>query len=232
MAALEHYRPQGEREISFSAWAKEKREESAGHRNQYRFDVAEKDIPKNYDLFHSPSSLGESSDSGILTFLKTGILESNGKLMSLKDKLRNGVHSRDESADWDLNRGGGSYAYLRSLPKKDDWLGLYFKKRNYRRLDARHLKTDGRGHIPEAPRRTKLTAGELRKFASSGNEMLFKNGMDLIGELEAVVMESASGRDEAIRLFKAAGWDRLPDGRSIEEVIMLRYEWTRLKEDR
>ena len=232
VAALEHYRPQGEREISFSAWAKEKREESAGHRNQYRFDVAEKDIPKNYDLFHSPSSLGESSDSGILTFLKTGILESNGKLMSLKDKLRNGVHSRDESADWDLNRGGGSYAYLRSLPKKDDWLGLYFKKRNYRRLDARHIKTDGRGHIPEAPRRTKLTAGELRKFASSGNEMLFKNGMDLIGELEAVVMESASGRDEAIRLFKAAGWDRLPDGRSIEEVIMLRYEWTRLKEDR
>ena len=228
---LEHYRPQGEREISFTAWLKEEGSQSlrAGHRNQYRFDVADKDIPKNYNLFHSPSSLGESTDSGILTFLKTGILESNGKLMSLKDKLRNGVRSRDESADWDLDRGGGSYAYLRSLANKDNWIGLYFKKRNYRRMDARHVNSDETGSIPERKRRAKLTAGELRKFASSENEMLFKNGMDLIGELEAVVMESASGRDEAIALFKAAGWDRLPDGRSIEEVVMLRAEWDERK---
>lgn len=229
---LENYNPAGEYEKSLTAWTAGEEAVDAGTRAHFRFDVGDEDIPKGYNLYHSPTNLYEaSSDREIIEdfFERTGMLEKNAHLVTTSDKIRTGVRGRQASAADDMFGGGAAYSYLRSLSNDSTWRGLYFKRRNFRRLDARHHNYDAYGKIREEDRRTSLD--DLASWSSgTSNEILFKHGLSFLSELEAVVLDRQESVDRVIEIFRAAKIERMPDGRALEDVVITKDKWRQVRE--
>ena len=234
ITTLRAYNPEGETDISFSSWVDSKGIETAGHRHQYRFDIDDNDIPKGFNLYHSVANLKESSDKEIIDFFQKGILENSARVVSSREKIRRGIkRSRAESPAEDIAGWGGSYAYLRSRPSiAPTWGGLYFKRRNYRRLDARHFKFDKWGAVPDEEKRLRLDDKALMDYsAHPENELVLKNGLDLLTELRAIVLAEEANVAVLVGKFKEAHIHFLPDGRKIEDVIMAKDKWMTLADD-
>ena len=59
---------------------------------------------------------------------------------------------------------------------------------------------------------------QLKQAAnSSGNETIFKDSLSLFDDLDHI--KAGKDRKAVIQLFKDAGYNQWPDGRSLEEVI-------------
>ena len=126
-------------------------EEDGGNRNQFRVDVADAELPRTDNIYHSTSSLSSDSDNGLITFFSDfQVMEKNAQLLSTRDKIRTGTIGRVASPGDDLISGGGNFSYLRvQRDESDTWAGLYFKPRNLRRLDAVHYRLDSFGRMTE-----------------------------------------------------------------------------------
>ena len=54
---------------------------------------------------------------------------------------------------------------------------------------------------------------------NGGNETLLQNGVNILDEVDKIVCRSNAERENIIETFKRHGYETLPDGRTIEEVI-------------
>ena len=65
----------------------------------------------------------------------------------------------------------------------------------------------------------------MKSFAKkSGNETLFKDSISLLDELDVIRVSNASEQKKVVEVFKKHGITTLPDGRRIENIIVLTGE--------
>jgi hypothetical protein len=126
----------------------------------------------------------------------------------------------------DMTAGGGAYVYTRVQPRTHGGAGLFWDGSLARRVDARTHKSDPIGKLlPEGQRiEADGTAAQFDKMKGT-YETIFKNGISLFEHRFQLRVESQSDKMEAINWLKSQGepyasglW---PDGRSLEEVIVI-----------
>jgi len=99
-------------------------------------------------------------------------------------------------------------------------------------LDARHFKFDKWGAVPDEEKRLRLDDKALMDYsAHPENELVLKNGLDLLTELRAIVLAEEANVAVLVGKFKEAHIHFLPDGRKIEDVIMAKDKWMTLADD-
>ena len=103
--------------------------------------------------------------------------------------------------------------------------GLYFKKRLLRRMDAVSYDHDAYGRVTDdyVASRRGSTPEDWKSFArQSGNETILKNSVMLLDDIELIVTGSDAERKRTLASFTKRGIRRLPDGREVEKVVVVR----------
>jgi hypothetical protein len=138
------------------------------------------------------------------------------------------------STGTDLNTGGASYFFTRIKSERMAGRipGITFKVGNLSRLDAysyagdkfgdvRPVGKNGAGIEPASYRA--LTPTEWKEYAThSSNETLFKSGFHLLDDVQNIRVNTAQQRDKIIKTFADHGYTALPDGRAIEDVVLVK----------
>lgn len=197
-----------------------------GYRHQYRFDISDKDMEKQmagYSLYHNLTN-----NSKMSTFLDS-TLENNGAMISTVEKLRAGVTPGGMSPEADMRSGGASYVFTRirksPLSGGTGECGLYFKKQLLRRMDAISYGHDSYGKVTDdyvTSNRGSDPATWKSFSRSSSNETIFKYSITLLDNVEAVVVSSESERTTVLGVFAKHGISNLPDGRKVEDIVLVR----------
>ncbi|MCL5105431.1 MAG: minor capsid protein, partial [Armatimonadetes bacterium] len=218
---LPGYDPVGEYQLGFKD-----RRIAGGYRHQYRFDISDADMEREmagYSLHHSLTN--SSSMSGFLD----AALRNNGTMISTVEKLRAGVQPRGMSPESDMRSGGASYVFTRikksPLSGASGENGLYFKKRLLRRMDAISYNHDAFGKVTEdyVPTHRGSDPKTWKSHArNTSNETILKHSVMLLDNLEAIVVGSESERNRVLAVFKKHGISKLPDGRKVEEMVLVR----------
>jgi hypothetical protein len=129
-----------------------------------------------------------------------------------------------------MNTGGATYFFtrIRKVPGQRGGSrepGLYFKKRMLRRMDAITYSSDKFGRVTgETVRKNrKSTVQEWKQIASrqGSDETIFKYSVTLLDNIDVVAVSSQSQRRQVIQAFKKHGITRLPDGRRIEDIVVV-----------
>ncbi len=165
-----------------------------GYRHQYRFDLSDDDLEKQmkgYGLYHRLTN-GEDLPS----FIET-VLDNNGAMVSTVEKLRAGIPVGGMSPVADMDTGGASYffARIKKLPTagRSSDVGLYFKKRMLRRMDAISYDHDAFGRVRDeyVSNHRGSTPAEWKQFARrGGNETIFKYSVALLDNIDVIVVGS------------------------------------------
>lgn len=212
VTALPGYRPQGQREAF-----------DTGHIRRYRADLHGKD----WDKFQETHRLTHENLTGMpMTELLPLILDSGGKLITTTDKLRRGIPLKGASPFPDLESGGANFAFTRIKPKRNakHIEGFVWKARQVARTDAVTYNGDYYGEMRDGySRKNRLgTVEDYTEVAAtaSRNETLLKNGISIFEDLQALQVQ-AHEREAILQLFRDHGYDRWPDGRDLEEVIVV-----------
>ena len=222
LTRLPGYNPQGEYQGGFKDL-----EKRGGYRQQLRFDISDEDIErqmKGYALKHKLTN-GEKVDG----FVEL-VLENNGAMISTVEKLRAGVPAGGMSPEQDMDSGGASYFFTRihKMPGTGgapSETGLYFKKLLLRRMDAISYDHDAYGRTTDdyVASRRGSTPEDWKSFArQSGNETILKNSVMLLDDIELIVTGSDAERKRTLSSFHKRGIRRLPDGREVEKVVVVR----------
>jgi len=217
---LPDYNPTGEFQSSFFG----KRStpgpdytKSAGYRSFYRFDLDDADTDR-FTLQHSLYTGGDMAAS------ISKYLQNNGVMASTNEKMRIGIPVSGMSPGGDMQKGGAVYFYTRLRHKTGMRKGqLYFKGKNLRRMDAAIYKGDAWGDTRNdfQTKNRKPTPSNWDTIARKrdDDETDFKTSMSLIDDIDVILTKTSTERREVIKAYKDAGWDVLPDGRAIEEVV-------------
>lgn len=215
---MQGYDPVGEYQLGFKDTKL-----AGGYRHQYRFDISDSDLEKQmkgYSLYHRLTN-GES----ISTFLDM-VFENNGAMISTVEKLRAGVMPGGMSPESDMNSGGASYVFTRikkSPTASSGDVGLYFKKRLIRRMDAVSYDHDAFGNVKDdyvSSNRGSDPATWKSFSRNSSNETIFKYSITLLDNLENIVVHGQGERKNVLDVFKKHGISTMPDGRKIEELVI------------
>ena len=162
------------------------------------------------------------------------ILDSGGEMTTTIGRTRKGVNvsaTGGMSSQTDVHTGGASYFFTRVAKRSEHASSSYgpqmfFKPRNLARQDAVSYGSDKYGRISALSTRGK-SIDDYKKFATmGGNETIFKEGLNLLDEIEYIRASSTAQRDRLIKIFKDRGYRRLPDGRLIEDVVVLKVPAT------
>jgi hypothetical protein len=192
-----------------------------------RFDISDDDLERElpgYGLYHRLTD-----DSSVPRFLDE-LLGNNGAMASTVEKMRIGVKPGGMSPTADMDTGGAGYFFtrIRKLPGKRGGStspGLYFKKRMLRRMDAVTYSSDHYGKVSgETVRKNrKSTVKEWKQIASrgGGDETIFKYSVTLLDNVDVVAVSSESQRRQVIQAFKTRGIAKLPDGRTVEQIVVV-----------
>lgn len=228
---LAQYRPEGQFAPSWNEWRTKGAHVDAGRRFWYRFDVDASKFDADMSELHIhqyTEGLYSSSDESTLAFLRNSLGE-NGSLLSTRERMRVGIKA-GESPGSDMRTGGANYVYTRlrdKSPGRRGSQGLAWKNRTVRRLDAISYNGDEYGDVTGTnvvDKRATGLKGDARSWVDwsreGSNETLFKYDMSLLEDIEAIVFSNKTSVDEAVKLFHDQGITRLPDGRTIEEIIM------------
>lgn len=153
------------------------------------------------------------------------ILNSGGQMAPTTDKLRRGVQIGGMSPDRDVVTGGGSYFFTRIKTTGEALreTGFVWRSRVVSRLDAISYHGDafGKTYNNYPLKNRGSTVEQWRSFAkNSRNETNFKNSLSIFDDLEHIVAGSESQRRQVIEVFKQNGYNRWPDGRELEEVVI------------
>lgn len=103
--------------------------------------------------------------------------------------------------------------------------GLYFKKRLLRRMDAISYNHDAYGKVTDdyvVSHRGSDPKTWKTYSRNSGNETILKHSVTLLDNLEAMVVGSESERTKVLAVFKKHGISVLPDGRKVEDIVLVR----------
>lgn len=215
---LGSYNPDGIHEFSIA----EGKTNAGGYRHQYRFDLDAKTVHKEmkgHTLTHSLYG-GDYAE-----FLDLA-LGSNGTMISTVEKLRYGIKMRGMSPERDLETGGANYFFTR-IRKRSDVQGsvLCFKPTMLRRMDAISYASDEfgdtRGNAVTQKRHSAPKDWKDTCARRSSNETIFKGTVTILDNLDAVKVDSTYQRDKVLQVFKKHGITHVPDGRRIEDVVVL-----------
>ncbi len=235
------YDPLGEHQFAFKDTAKRggyrhqyrfdlSARHPSGHfdriRHQYRFDLSDDDLEKQmkgYGLYHRLTN-GEDLPS----FIET-VLDNNGAMVSTVEKLRAGIPVGGMSPAADMDTGGASYFFTRikKLPTtgRSSDVGLYFKKRMLRRMDAISYDHDAFGRVRDeyVSNHRGSTPADWKKFARrSSNETIFKYSVTFLDNIDVVVVGSDREKKRLMEAFLKRKITKLPDGRKVEDIILVR----------
>jgi SPP1 gp7 family putative phage head morphogenesis protein len=221
LTKLQGYDPMGEHQAAFKVPAS-----TAGYRHQYRFDVSDADLDRElpgYGLKHSLTN-GEQV-SGFIDV----VLANNGAMVSTVEKIRVGLKPGGMSPTADMDTGGAAYFFTRigKVPKKDGAgeVGLYFKKRLLRRMDAVSYDHDAYGRVRDGyvSKRRGSTFAEWREFSKRrGNETILKHSVTLLDNIDVVVVADEAERKKVLDSFGKHGIEKLPDGRRVRDIVLAR----------
>ena len=129
-----------------------------------------------------------------------------------------------------MGTGGASYFFtrIRKLPGQrggSDSPGLYFKKRMLRRMDAITYSGDKYGRVTgdTVRKNRKSTVQEWKQLASRGgsDETIFKHSVTLLDNIDVVAAKNSADRTKIVKAFKKHGITRLPDGRKVEDIVVV-----------
>lgn len=223
---LPEYNPYGEYSLSGNAMRKKVFSETAGYKNTYRFDVGKQELErelKGYGLYHKMTNGRD--------LIKTidNILANNGAFVSTVEKIRLGLPVGGMSPLDDMGSGGASYFFtrLRKVPNKNEAgeVGLYFKKNMIRRLDAITYDGDKYGRVTGSTVRNNrysnlnMYRNIARQYRS--DETIFKNTVTLLDNIEHINVYGRVNKQKLVNVFYEHGIKKLPDGRKIEDVILV-----------
>lgn len=159
-----------------------------------------------------------------LEFALRGILESGKEATSTMGRVQKGINvglTGGQSAQSDTTYGSSSYLFTRLRPKTGKHTNNFvFKSEVLMRADTISYPEDHYGKLTKLKERVS-TIEDYNRFSGKGsNETLFKNGLDLMTDLDKIVAESGAQRDRLIKIFHEAGVTELRDGRKVEEVVI------------
>ena len=192
-----------------------------GARIQHRFDLTQgMKRMDGYVLTHSTTSSGTSLEA---FFDK--VLGTNRAFMPTADRFATGVPIGGMSPVADLKSGGASYFFTRIRPRGEARTGtIRLKIDLLKRADAISYPNDKFGEVVgDVVRQHRgSTIAEFQRFARNvGNETIFKGPVTILDNLDHVSAGSASERQRIIAVFKKHGVTKLPDGRRIEDAIVV-----------
>jgi len=197
----------------------------AGYRQQLRFDLSDDDVRRQLDGFALKHHVTNSND---IANLVDSMLSNNGAMVSTVEKMRVGVPVGGMSPVEDMNTGGASYCFTRIAkhPGRDTSAseGFYFKIEMIRRMDAISYDHDAFGKViggyVEEHRQSTVSAWK-KIHAKSGNETIFKNSVTLLDNIDVIVVNGPQRKHALLEIFKKHGISKLPDGRTVEQVIVV-----------
>lgn len=217
------YDPEGEHQLAFN-----RKKSRAGYRHQYRFDVSDDDLEKalpGYALGHHLTN-GEK----VPDFIDL-VMNNNGAMVSTVEKMRIGIPPGGMSPKADMDSGGASYFFTRiqKAPKKDGQgnVGLYFKKRLLRRMDAVSYNHDAYGRTRDdyVTKKRGSRVEDWKNFSSNGsNETILKYNVTLLDNIDAIVVNNEAERKKLLDVWKKHGVSTLPDGRKASDIVFVRYQ--------
>lgn len=223
---LPEYNPYGEYSLSGNAARKKVFSETAGYKNTYRFDVGKQELErelKGYGLYHKMTNGRD--------LIKTidDILANNGAFVSTVEKIRLGIPVGGMSPLDDMGSGGASYFFtrLRKVPGSNEAgeVGFYFKKNMVRRLDAITYDADKYGRVTGSTVRNNRYSNlnMYRNIARlyRSDETIFKNTVTLLDNIEHINVYGRANKQKLVDVFHKHGIKKLPDGRRIEDVILV-----------
>lgn len=226
---LPQYNPYGEYSLSGNAIRKKVFTKTAGYKNTYRFDVGKSELErelKGYGLYHKMTNGRD--------LIKTidNILLNNGAFVSTVEKIRLGLPVGGMSPLDDMGSGGASYFFtrLRKLPGRNESgeVGLYFKKNMVRRLDAITYDSDKYGKVTgnTVKQNRYSTISTYKNIANRyrSDETIFKNNVTLLDNIDFINVYSRENKNKLLDVFKSHGIKKLPDGRKVEDVILVMGE--------
>lgn len=191
-----------------------------------RFDLPRAKVEKGmagYTLHHE--TFAEIDE------LVGSFLDGGGQVTPTVERIRTGVAiTAGMSTTSDLASGGASYFFTRIRPQASARKpGLTFKIGNLARIDAYSFSKDAYGdirpvgentHHIDPPKDRALSVAEYKKFAkTSDNETNFKHGLHLLDDVEKIYVRTAAQRDKVLKVFTSHGYQALPDGRKVEDVV-------------
>jgi hypothetical protein len=198
-----------------------------GWRHWERFDLPRAKIEKEmkaYTLHHSLA--GELPD------VLDSWLNGGGQITPTVERLRTGVPiNSGMSPSTDLGTGGANYFFTRIKPAATaaKQQGLTFKIGNLARMDAVSYDGDRFGDVRPAgenthvddPRTARaITPTEWKAAAKrSSNETIFKNGFHLLEDVETINCYGEAERQRVLEVFKSHGYETLPDGRPVADIV-------------
>lgn len=154
-------------------------------------------------------------------------LLDGGHTTTTQARLRLGVPLKGgASSDSDLSQGGGNFFYTNYVKaasaNKMSKEGLYFKGDSVTRLDLASHQGDSYGAWEyQQGQRRRRKIGDIQQASGIGitiNTGLLKNGLSM-EEVSRVKLESFQAAQDFIKELRAAGVDKWPDGRALEDVI-------------
>lgn len=198
-----------------------------GWKTWQRFDLPaaklRAELP-GYGLTHNVSgNMAEVIDS---------ILNGGGQFTPTMERLRVGVPiDKGASPDADQGTGGANYIFTRIASEAGARAhrGMVFKIDLLARADAFSFKGDRYGDVRPAGESTHgdpnkgrgRTLADFKTFAkSSSNETIFKNGLSLLDDIDVIRTGSPQMRKQILDIFTKHKITTLPDGRSIESVVL------------
>ena len=204
-----------------------KHADGSGHRYWNRWDMDPDKVAKemkDYNVFHSTRSLSDSPEGAVEEFL-SNVLDQGGEFTSSIGRIRKGVPIRGTggaSPSSDLATGGSSYFFTRIKKTSSKNHGFYFRIGSLSRQDAVSYSGDKFGRISALQSRGSKPS-DWKRFANTNNgrnsnETNFKEGLSL-DDLDFIRVRP-SERDKVIKVFKERGIETLPDGRSVEDIVI------------
>jgi len=218
---LARYNPAGEYQLDTS---ERRKGNMVGYRRTFRFDLDVEKEMRGYNLIHQV--VGGAADEYVK--MVDLALSHNGSLLSTTEKLRIGVPPGGMSPEADMGSGGANYVFTRWRPdprgaKSFREMGFYLRPGVVQRTDTIVYATDhyGRcyGKFVETHRETSPARWKRIAETSRNNETIIKQNVTLLDNLDCIVLDSASAKQQMIAIFQKHGVTALPDGRKIEEII-------------
>ena len=189
--------------------------DGSGWRKFSRVDGYTPETFKDLVLIHN-------STKGLESAVK-GMLESGREATSTMGRVQKGVNvgaTGGQSSGTDTSYGSSSYLFTRLRPANTKERGqLVFKSKNLMRVDTISYPGDYWGKLSRLNERAS-SLEDYKKFSKNGaNETLFKNGLDLMTDLERINAATPQEKTNLIKIFHDAGITELADGRKIVDII-------------
>jgi hypothetical protein len=180
---------------------------------------------KKWRTFDKETVLMHSVYTADMSETIDSILNSGGALVATTDKLRRGIAPDGLSPTEDMQTGGADYVFTR-IKKRSVVSGtkLVWKARALKRTDAISYSSDRYGSVTsedDVIHHRRFGVAEWTEIRSiNANETIFKNGLSLFDDFEAIVVDTPTQRDAVLRVLRKHKITKWPDGRPIETVVV------------